>query len=212
MMKKLNWLRLTLPVVVVVAAMVIVILKAAPTAFVGIFSDPGAFATFFGAILATLGIPYGVWLSASYERRRKKGETKAENANEILALVSIVIHEVIENFRFPIGKSEGEAKALTERYNDLSLRLSEALHRANYILDPKDLEPYGRLKSLIEKFNRCKRAEWYNQNRKESQIYLPYPLTEYMSILYKNPESDTFGSELREAQKQIEQVFKKYVE
>ncbi|MGA2642336.1 MAG: hypothetical protein ABSG21_15710 [Spirochaetia bacterium] len=213
-MQKLNWLRLALPVAVVVAAMVIVILKAAPNAFVGIFSDPGAFATFFGTILATLGIPYGVWLSSSSESRRKKRGAKAEMANEVLFLVSVMINEVIENLRMH-GMSDGQTRLLVDRFNDMSMRLGEALHKANYILDPKDVESNGRLKSLLYKFAECKRAEGYNKTKKEGDpFYIPYSLTllEYMSILYKNPTDDPFSKELSEARIQMEQVFKKYLE
>ena len=213
LVKKTKWLWIVAPVAVVLAIIVVGTIKVAPDAFVKIFSDPGALATLLGAILATLGIPFGVWLSSSYERRRKEREAKAEMANEVLSLVSMVIHEIIENFRFPIGKSEGETKLLIERYNDLSWRLAEALHRANYILDPKDLESYVALRSLMDKFFISKRAEWYNQNKKETQTpFFPYPLQEFMGILYKNPTDDAFGNELSKARTQMEQVFRKYTE
>lgn len=116
-----NWLRLALPVIVVAGALVIVILTVASTAFVKIFTDPGSFATFLGAILATLGIPYGVWLSSSYERRRKEREAKAEAANQMLSLLSLM-DEVVGNFRIQPIRDEALGKRLVEQYNDLNLR------------------------------------------------------------------------------------------
>lgn len=141
--------------------------------------------------------------------QRKKREAKAEIAREILSLISMMIYEIVENFRFPLGKSEGEMKLLVERYNDLSQRLSEALHRANYILEPKDLESYVAVRSLIDKFILCKKAEGYNNTKsKNDPSYYPYPFEEYRSILYKNPTNDPFGKELSEARLQMEHAFK----
>ena len=210
--KKLFWLRLALPVVVVVVALVIIILTAAPKAFAGIFTDAGAFATFFGAILATLGIPYGVWLSTSSESRRKKREAKADIANEMLSLVSMM-DEVVENFRVQPIRDEAQGKRLIEQYNDLNLRLSESFHKARFILTPADLEPYEKHRVLIEKFALCKWAEGFNNSpQRGDKIYLPYPVLEYQGVISRNLTNDPFGDELSAARKQIEQVFKKYIE
>jgi len=148
-------------------------------AFIKIFSNPGALATLLGAIIATVGIPLGVWLSSSSENRKKKRESKAEIASEILFLVSMIINEIVENFRLPLDRSEAQTKLLIDRYNDLSMRLAEALHKANYILVQQDLVLYGAVKNLLEKFFLCKRAEAYNKTVKEgAQSYFPYPIPE----------------------------------